>query len=77
MFDGLYFEFPYLIFIVLIFIACAMLCKMKLPSIYFPHTGSFLKSSVSVSKTLFILKWLGIIMMILVQASYHLYDLII
>jgi Ca-activated chloride channel family protein len=69
MFDGLYFEFPYLIFTVLIFIACAILCKMRVSSIYFVHTGSFLKSSISASKTLFILKWLGIVMMILALMS--------
>jgi Ca-activated chloride channel family protein len=38
---------------------------MKLPSLYFPHTGQFMKNSVSASKLLFFLKWLGIIMLIL------------
>lgn len=65
MFDGLYFEFPYFLLILVVFIICAKFCKMKVPSIYFPHTASFLKNSVSASKTLFILKWLGIIMLIL------------
>lgn len=69
MFDGLYFEFPKIIFVIFFFIACASLCKMKLPSIYFPHTGEFLKESVSASKTLFFLKWLGITMMILALMS--------
>ncbi|MCW8895247.1 VWA domain-containing protein [Sulfurimonas sp.] len=69
MFDGLYFEFPKLIFVIFFFIACASLCKMKLPSIYFPHTGEFLKQSVSASKTLFFLKWLGIVMLILALMS--------
>jgi Ca-activated chloride channel family protein len=69
MFDGLYFEFPKLFFIIFLFIACETLCKMKLPSIYFPHASQFLKSSVSASKTLFFLKWLGIIMMILALMS--------
>ena len=65
MFNGLYFEFPYLALILVIFIICAKFCKMKVPSIYFPHTASFLKQSVSASKTLLVLKWLGIIMLIL------------
>lgn len=65
MFDGLYFEFPRLVFVIFFFIACATLCKMKLPSIYFPHTGQFMKNSVSASKLLFFLKWLGIAMLIL------------
>jgi Ca-activated chloride channel family protein len=42
---------------------------MKLPSIYFPHTSEYLKSSISASKTLFILKWLGVITMILALMS--------
>lgn len=69
MFNGIYFEFPYLAFIILIFILCAKFCKMKLPSIYFPHTGSFLKTSVSSSKMLFLFKWLSIVMMIITIMS--------
>ena len=69
MFDGLYFEFPRLIFVIFFFVACATLCKMRLPSIYFPHTGEFLKQSVSASKLLMLLKWLGIIMLILALMS--------
>ncbi len=69
MFDGLYFEFPKLIFLIFFFIACETLCRMKLPSIYFPHTQQFLKNSVSSSKVLFLLKWLGIVMMILALMS--------
>jgi Ca-activated chloride channel family protein len=42
---------------------------MRLTSIYFPHTQEFLKSSVSASKTLFFLKWLGIVMMIVALMS--------
>jgi Ca-activated chloride channel family protein len=42
---------------------------MKVPSIYFPHTASFLKQSVSASKTLLVLKWLGIVMLILTIMS--------
>ncbi|WP_373036086.1 VWA domain-containing protein [Sulfurimonas sp.] len=69
MFDGLFFEFPRLLFVIFFFIACASLCKMKLPSLYFPHTGQFMKNSVSASKLLFFLKWLGIIMLILALMS--------
>lgn len=69
MFDGVYFEFPLVALTLLIFVVCALFCKMKLTSIYFPHTAAFLKNSVSASKTLFFLKWLGIIMMILALMS--------
>lgn len=69
MFDGIYFEFPRLIFVIFFFIACASLCKMKLPSVYFPHTASFMKNTASKSKTLFFLKWLAIVMLILAFMS--------
>ena len=69
MFDGLYFELPKIAFVIFFFIACETLCKMKLPSLYFPHANQFMKSSVSNSKTLFLLKWLGIVMMILALMS--------
>jgi len=69
MFDGIYFEFPKLAFVIFIFIACASLCKMKMPSLYFPHTAAFMKNTVSASKLLFFLKWLAIVMMILALMS--------
>lgn len=69
MFDGIYFEFPQIFFVIFIFIACAFLCKMRLPSIYFPHVAQFLKGTVASSKTLFFLKWLGIFMMIVALMS--------
>ena len=56
MFEGVYFEFPKIIFLIFIFLACAALCKMRLTSIYFPHTADFLKNSISASKTLFFIK---------------------
>lgn len=69
MFDGIYFEFPYLALLILIFLLCAKYCKMKLPSIYFPQVNTFMKQTVNASKTLLFLKWLGIIMMILALMS--------
>jgi Ca-activated chloride channel family protein len=69
MFDGIYFEFPQIASLLLLFLLCSFLCKMKLPSIYFPHTQDFLKTSVSASKTLLFLKWLGIVGMILALMS--------
>ncbi|MEA1982700.1 MAG: VWA domain-containing protein, partial [Campylobacterota bacterium] len=69
MFDGLYFELPKLIFLIFFFIACASLCKMKLPSLYFPHAAQFMQGSVSSSRLLFALKWTAIVMMILALMS--------
>ena len=69
MFDGIYFELPKIAFVIFFFIACESLCKMKLPSFYFPHAAQFMQKSVSASKTLFFLKWLGIVMMIVALMS--------
>jgi Ca-activated chloride channel family protein len=69
MFDGLYFEYPALGLVILAFIICAIKCKMKLPSIYFPHTEQFLKHTVTSSKILIFLKWLGIVTLILAFMS--------
>ena len=64
MFDGLYFEYPKVFFVIFFFVACASLCKMKLPTIYFPHSAQFVKNSLSKSTLLFLLKWLSIVMLI-------------
>ena len=69
MFDGFYFELPKAISFLFIFMACASLCPMRLPSIYFPHSSSFVKASASNSKLLFFLKWLGITMLVLAIMS--------
>ena len=69
MFDGVYFEYPSVAFFLLVFIFCASVCKMKLPSMYFPHTAQFMQASVSASKLLFFLKWLGITMLIIALMS--------
>ncbi len=64
MFDGFYFEHPRFIFVIFFFIACASLCRMKLPSFYFPHSQSFAKDTLSRSNLLFMLKWISIVMLI-------------
>jgi len=69
MFDGIYFEFPKIFFVIFIYIGCASICRMKLPSIYFPHSSSFVKKSASASKLLFFLKWFGITMLVLALMS--------
>lgn len=69
MFNGIYFETISLSALILLFVACALVCKMRLQSLYFPHTQQFVKTSVSNSKLLFFLKWLGIIMLILALMS--------
>ncbi len=69
MFNGLYLEFPLVLLAIIAFLICEKFCKMKLPSIYFPHTRQFMQNSVSASKLLLFLKWLGIVMLIVALAS--------
>lgn len=42
---------------------------MRLPSLYFPHAQQFMKGAISQSRTLFLLKWIGIVMLILAIMS--------
>jgi len=69
MFNGIYFEFPILFLLIFLFVACAIFCKMKMPSIYFPHTATFMQNTASASKLLFLLKWTAIVMLILALMS--------
>jgi len=63
MFDEVYFEFPKVASFFFIFLACESLCKMRLPALYFPHTAKFVQQTISQSKLLLLLKWLGISML--------------
>ncbi len=69
MFSGIYFEYPLFGFLLVVFFACEVYCKIKLPSLYFPHAKQFLQQSVSSSKLLLLLKWIGIVMMVLALMS--------
>ncbi|HIC12281.1 MAG TPA: VWA domain-containing protein [Sulfurimonas sp.] len=69
MFDGVYLEYPYVLSVIILFIACEFFCKMKLPSFYFPHAAQFMQKGVSSSNIPLILKYLGIIMMIIALSS--------
>ncbi|NOR57521.1 MAG: VWA domain-containing protein [Sulfurimonas sp.] len=65
MLDGLYFEYPNVALVILFFILCTIICKIKLPSIYFSNVAQFMKVSTGSSKLLLFLKWLSITMLIL------------
>ncbi len=69
MYEGLYLEFPELLLVLVIFIICAVFCKMKLPSLYFPHAAKFMQTTHQSTKLLTLLKWLGILMLIISVAS--------
>ena len=69
MLDGLYFEYPSVALIILLFILCAIFCKIKLPSIYFAHAEQFMQMATAKSKILLFLKWLSITMLIVALMS--------
>ena len=69
MFSGLYFEFPLVGALIVLFILCEKFCKLRVISLYFPHANQFMKNSVATSKSLLFLKWLGIIMLIIALMS--------
>ena len=69
MFDGFYFEFPKIAFVLFFYLACEALCRMRLPAIYFPHTAQFLHTKLGTSKLLWFLKWLGITMLVVALMS--------
>lgn len=62
-------EFPYLLVLILVFIACAYFCKQRQESLLFPHMGLFGSSSMHASSLLKALKWLGIISLVIAMAS--------
>jgi len=69
MFEGIYFQYPFFAILIVFFIACAFFCKQRAASLYFPHTKEFMQNTVSASKVLFFLKWIGIIMLIIALMS--------
>ena len=64
MLDGFYFQYPSVAFVILLFILCAIICKMKLASFYFPHIAEFMKISSGASRFLVFLKWLSVVMLV-------------
>ena len=68
-FGDYYFEYPYFALLIVLFVVCERFCKMKLPSIYFPHTAQFMAQTLSGSKLLWLLKWVGITGMVLALMS--------
>ena len=69
MFSGVYFEFPLVGLLIILFMVCDRFCKMRLSSLYFPHTKQFMNATIANSKLLYLLKWFAIVMMILALMS--------
>jgi len=62
-------EFPYLLGLLAVFIACAYFCKQRQESLLFPHMGMFSSTSMASSQLLRLLKWVGIIALVIAMAS--------
>ena len=69
MYSDVYLEYPFVLLLIVLFVVCEIFCKMRLPSIYFPHTKEFMRGNISKSKLLFILKYAGIVFLILALSS--------
>ena len=69
MFEGFYFEFPKLIFLFFIFLACDNLCPLRAQMFTFPHIAYFDKAEVTTPPWMWISKWLMIVFMILALMS--------
>lgn len=68
-FSLIQFEYPFILLIVVVFIACSKLCKGKVGSYYMPHIAIF-ESSKKFQKGLpFLLKWIAIIGAVIALAS--------
>jgi len=68
-FNNLYFEYPVAGLLLLLFILCAKICKIRLPSLYFAHVGQFMQVSTKSSILLLFFKWLSISMLIIALMS--------
>ncbi|HIC42739.1 MAG TPA: VWA domain-containing protein [Sulfurimonas sp.] len=62
-------EFPYLLGLILVFIVCAYFCKQRQESLIFPHMSMFSSGNMKSSYFLKVLKWLGIISLVIALAS--------
>jgi len=62
-------EFPYLLVLIFVFMACAYFCKQRQESLLFPHMMLFSSSAMASSLLLKILKWLGIVSLVIAMAS--------
>ena len=63
------FEYPFLLLVVLVFIACSRWCKERSRAIFFPHVGTLIAKKANKSSLLSWLKWLGIVAAVIALAS--------
>lgn len=72
MLDSLFllkFEYPYVLFLIILFIVCSIYCKSKVESYYMPHLQIYESSKNVTSSFIGILKWLTIICAIIALSS--------
>ena len=67
--DQFNFQYPYALALILLFWVCARFCAARAAAIYFPHIHTLLQSKRSKSRLLEILKWLGIVSLLLALSS--------
>ncbi|HHD75343.1 MAG TPA: VWA domain-containing protein [Campylobacterales bacterium] len=63
------FEYPWVLGLIVLFIVCAVFCKAKAKSLYFPHLNALMLGKRHQNYLLLILKWLGIMLAIVALAS--------
>ncbi len=69
MFEGIYFQFPKLGFILFFFLACEALCPLRSNPIYFPNLPFFNRDETKPPLWMWISKWLMISMLIVAMMS--------
>lgn len=63
------FEFPYVLLLILLFLACAKWCRERSRAIFFPHVQKLVATSVHKSAWLLWLKWFGVVSAVIALAS--------
>ena len=63
------FQYPYALAAILLFWVCARWCPARTQAIYFPHVHALLYSGGSRSRLLDLLKWFGIVSLLVALAS--------
>jgi Ca-activated chloride channel family protein len=63
------FEYPFLLLVLLVFIACSRWCKERSRAIFFPHVNTLIAKKANKSSLLAWLKWIGIVAAVIALAS--------
>lgn len=69
MFEGIYFQFPKLGFLLFVYLGCEALCPLRTSPLYFPHTGRFGQIRVKPPLWHWVSKWAMIVMAIIALMS--------